>query len=319
MRRCQVGFVGAGGVAARHARVLAGTPGAELVCVTDVDPLRATEFAAAHGLRAVPDVDALLDTGVDAVYVCVPPFAHGGLEETVAAAGRALFVEKPLGLDLTDPERVAKVVSEAGIVTSVGHHWRHSACVRQAADLVADRPARLVSGAWLDKVPPVGWWPRRASSGGQVVEQAVHVLDLARVLVGEITEVYAQADAGPVAPGADVDGATAATLRFASGAVGTLATTCLLGWKHRAGLEVYADGLGLAVTEDELTVRDSGGEVRREVVDPDDARRAVDRAFVDAVLGDRSAVLAPYGEALKTHRVACALAASAVEHRPVVI
>jgi predicted dehydrogenase len=315
MRRCRIGFVGAGGVAARHARVLAAARGAELVCVTDVDPLRAKEFAAGHAVSAVPDLDAVLDTGVDAVYVCVPPFAHGGIEETVAAAGRALFVEKPLGLDLTGPERIAKIVADAGIVTSVGHHWRHSACVRKAAELVADRPARLVCGAWLDKVPPVGWWPRRASSGGQVVEQAVHVLDLARVLAGEIIEVYAQADAEPVAPGADVDGATAATLRFVSGAVGTLATTCRLGWKQRAGLEVYSDGLALAVTEEELTARDAHGDVTREVVDPDDARRAVDRAFVEAVLGDRNAVLVPYEEALRTHRVACALAASAIEHR----
>jgi predicted dehydrogenase len=56
---------------------------------------------------------------------------------------------------------------------------------------MAGRTVRLVHGTWLDKVPPVAWWTDPTRSGGQVVEQAVHVLDLARVLVGEVREVTA--------------------------------------------------------------------------------------------------------------------------------
>jgi myo-inositol 2-dehydrogenase/D-chiro-inositol 1-dehydrogenase len=314
--KCGVGFVGAGGVAARHARVLASLPSARVVAVTDTDALRAEQFAERHGAVAVPGLSELLDSGVDAVYVCVPPFAHGRPEEAIAAAGLAVFVEKPLGLDLEVPQRVAELLDDAGVVTAVGHHWRYSAAVRRAERLLDGCAVRMVCGAWLDKLPPVAWWARRECSGGQLVEQAVHVLDLARVLAGEVSEVYAQPDRASVGPDADIDGATAATLSFASGAVGTLAATWRLGWKHRAGLEVYADDLALSVTEDELVVRD-GGLTTRERVDPDDARFAVDSAFVDAVLGERAAVLVPYAEALRTHRVACALARSADEHRPV--
>ena len=64
----------------------------------------------------------------------------------------------------------------------------------------------------------------------------------------------------PPVDGADVDGATAAVLRFADGAVGTLTTTCVLGWKQRAGLEIHADGLSLSLSETGLYVRDAGGE-----------------------------------------------------------
>ena len=99
-------------------------------------------------------------------------------------------------------------------------------------------------------------------------------------------------------------------LRFAGGAVGTLAATCQLGWKHRACLEVYADGIALAVSEEGLEVREGGGN-RTTSVSPEVAKRAADLAFVQAVLGATGAVRVPYAEALRTHRLACAVAGSA--------
>jgi len=314
MPDCRIGFIGAGGVAARHARVLSMLPEATLISVTDSDSRRAQEFATAYGVRPVPDVRSLLDSGVNAVYVCVPPFAHGRIETAIAKAGFALFVEKPLGLNAKVAGKIARVVTDAGVVTAVGHHWRYSAAVRSAARLLAERPVRLVCGGWLDQVPPVPWWTRLDKSGGQIIEQAVHVLDLARTLVGEVKEVHAMASVRR--PGVDIDRATAVSLRFEGGAVGTFAATCQLAWKHRAGLEVYADELALAITEDELIVRDTQG-VRRQIVDPERAKAAVDRAFVEAVLGDRSSVLVPYEEALRTHRLACTVAASARLNRPI--
>lgn len=194
MAQCRIGFVGAGGVAARHAQTLIQFPQARLVAVTDVDLARSQRFANEYGGYTVPYLDDLLDVGLDAVYVCLPPFAHGAVEETVVGAGVALFVEKPLGLDCAVAERVARAVAAAGVVTATGHHWRYSVAVQEARQLLADRPLRLAVGSWLDLVPPVGWWSQRARSGGQIVEQAVHVLDLARLLVGEVTEVSAFAD-----------------------------------------------------------------------------------------------------------------------------
>ncbi|WP_459715511.1 Gfo/Idh/MocA family protein [Actinophytocola sp. KF-1] len=319
MGGCRIGFVGAGGVADRHARTLAGFQDVSLVAVTDTDGSRAGEFAARHGMTAVGDVRGVLACGVDAVYVCVPPFAHGAVEEELVAARVPMFVEKPVGVDLATPERIAASVAEAGLLTAVGHHWRYSTAVERARQALRDRPARLAIGAWLDKVPPVGWWTRRASSGGQVVEQAIHVLDLARLLLGEVREVHAMADGVPPAVAdADVDGATVVALRFASGAVGTLAATCLLGWKHRAGLEVYADGLAISVAEALVEFRDrDGNDVRQ--VDPDAAKTAADRAFVHAVLGrdDGAGIRTSYADALRTHRLACAIAWSAVRGEPV--
>ena len=319
MVRCRIGIVGAGGVGIRHARTLAGFPEVELVGVADVDAERRTRFAAEFGARPFPDLADLLDSTPDAVYVCVPPFAHGAVEEAVVATGAALFVEKPLALNFPVAERIAGVVAASGVVTAVGHHWRYSTAVHRARELLAGRTVRLALGMWLDKVPPVPWWSHRAGSGGQIVEQAVHVLDLARVLVGEVREVHAFGDgAPPEGPGADIDGATVAILRFGCGAVGTVAASCRLGWKHRAGLEVCADGIALAVTEDGLEARDEHGTTEHRV-DPAAAKAAADRAFVHAVLGRGEAVLVDYADALRTHQLACAVATAATEATRVVL
>jgi predicted dehydrogenase len=312
-----VGIVGAGGVAHRHARVLAGLPDVQVVGVTDVVPDAARSLAVAHGARVFNDVDDLLGAGLHAAYVCVPPFAHGPAERAVVAAKVPMFIEKPIAVNLAIAEEIADRVAEGGLLTAVGHHWRYLSIVEQARALLADRPIRLVSGAWLDKVPPVGWWPRAEQSGGPVVEQAAHVLDLVRHLAGEVSEVYAAGNGVPPrVSGADVDGATVATLRFASGAVGTLAATCVLGWKQRAGIEVYADGLALSLTESALVVRDTNAAETVEV-DPDSARVAVDRAFIEAVRGESHDIRVPYAEALRTHRLALAVAESAATGRPV--
>ncbi|PZF98991.1 Gfo/Idh/MocA family protein [Micromonospora deserti] len=317
MRTCRVGLVGAGGVAQRHARVLGGFADVELLGVTDVVPEAAAQLAAAHGGRAFTTVEELLAAGPDAVYVCVPPFAHGPAEEAVVAAGVPMFVEKPVAVDLATAERIGDLVAGRGLLTGVGHHWRYLPVVDRARELLGDRSVRMVSGTWLDKVPPVAWWSRRDRSGGPVVEQAAHVLDLIRVLVGEATEVTAYGDgAPPPVDGADIDSVTTAALRFAGGAVGTLAAACVLGWKHRAGLEIFADGLALSLAEDGLVVRDADGE-RRFAADPDAARVAVDRAFVDAVRGVGDDVRVPYAEALGTQRLALAIADSARTGRTV--
>ncbi|GGM40447.1 hypothetical protein GCM10011608_26570 [Micromonospora sonchi] len=317
MRVCRVGLVGAGGVARRHARVLSGFPDVELIGVVDATARAAADLATAHRIPAYGDIGQLLAAGPDAVYVCVPPFAHGPIEEAVVAAGVPMFVEKPVAVDLPTAQRIASLVARRGLLTAVGHHWRYLHAVTRARELLAGRTVRLVSGAWLDRVPPVDWWVRRDRSGGPVVEQAAHVLDLIRLLVGEVTEVTAYGDGNPPpVDGADVDSVTAAALRFAGGAVGTLGAACVLGWKHRAAVEILADGLALTLAEDALVIRDADGQ-RQLDADPDGARVAVDRAFVDAVRGVGDDVRVPYAEALATHRLAMAVAESAATGRTV--
>jgi len=302
----RVGLVGAGGVGARHARTLAGFPDVELAGICDPAPGARDALADELGVTAVDEVASLLRRRPDAVWLCVPPFAHGDLELTVVAAGLPFFVEKPLAADLPTAERVARAVAASGLPTATGYHWRHLDTVERARVTLEGARVRLVDARWWGPVPPPAWWGQEQRSGGQVVEQATHVLDLVRLLAGEVVEVTGGA-APSTAPGRDVPDATAAMLRFASGAVGTASTSCVLPALAAAGLHVVADGLGVQLTETELRLSTPDGEVRAEPTV--DARRAVDRAFLDVLSGRPPARgLVDVGEALRTHRLAWAVA-----------
>jgi myo-inositol 2-dehydrogenase/D-chiro-inositol 1-dehydrogenase len=305
----RVGLIGAGSVGARHARTLARFDDVELMGIADVVPGAADALAAELGAPVVDQVADLLRQAPDAVWLCVPPFAHGELELAVVRAGVPFFVEKPLAADLPAAEEVAAAVVASALPTATGYHWRHLDTVGRAAEVLAAHPPRLVTVSWQDKVPPPAWWRSTALSGGQVVEQATHVLDLARVLAGEVAEVRAAA-APSTDPARDVADATTALLRFASGAVGTLAVSCTLPGKGRAGIDVAGDGVLVELTETSLRATSGDGV---ETAEPTvDARTAVDRAFVDVLSGRPApAGLVDHAEAMRTHRLACAITESA--------
>jgi len=151
----RIGLVGAGGVGSRHARVLSGLPDVEVVGVADPDVASADRLAGIHGARAFPDAESLArTTRPDALYVCVPPFAHGEPEAVAVEHNLALFVEKPLAADLPTAERTGAAIAAAGLVTATGYHWRCLDTVQRARALLDDRPAGLVAARWIDKVPP---------------------------------------------------------------------------------------------------------------------------------------------------------------------
>ncbi|WP_222264495.1 Gfo/Idh/MocA family protein [Modestobacter marinus] len=305
----RVGLVGAGGVGARHARTLAGFDDVELVAVSDPVTAAAQALAEAVGCAVEDDVDRLLRSGLDAVWLCVPPFAHGPLETSVVRAGVPFFVEKPLAADLAVAEQVAAAVAAAGLPTATGYHWRHLDTVERARTVLSGTAVRLVSARWWGSTPPPAWWSRSDSSGGQVVEQATHVLDLVRVLAGEVAEVGGLA-APSTAGGRDVPDATAAVLRLESGAVGTVSTSCVLPAAVAAGIDVAADGVAVELTETALRVRTRDGD--QQAAPAVDGRHAVDRAFVDVLSGSAAVPgLVDVGEALRTHRLAWAVTEAA--------
>jgi myo-inositol 2-dehydrogenase/D-chiro-inositol 1-dehydrogenase len=358
----RIGMVGAGAVAARHLRTLLAMEGVRVAGVADPALERARELAEAAGGAAYPNhMELLAAEPLDAVYICVPPFAHGAPELAAIDAGLPFFVEKPVAIDLETAAGIAARLAARPLLTCTGYHWRWLDIFDRAAALLAGRPARLVQIAWLDKVPPPPWWQRRDGSGGQIIEQTTHVLDTARGLVGEVTEVHAFASraagdpppgsaepqaagnppprtAGPrtgrvadgedegagvsttpaaastTLPGADIDEVTVASLRFAGGALGTVASTCLLPRLQRAGVQVVADGLSLELSETELAV-DADGR-RRVWAAEADARPRPDRDFVAAVRGGPDAIRVPWPEAYRTHLLALAITRSAEEGRP---
>jgi len=313
----RIGMVGGGFIARRHVETLTALPEVVVAAVCDVRPDRAAAVAAGCGARPYTDCEQMLaETPLDAVHVCVPPGARGGPERAVLRRGLPLFAEKPLAADLDTAEEIAAEVQAAGVVTATGYHWRYLDTVEQARTLLVGRPPALVVGSWLDRTPGSPWWPVRSVSGGQLVEQVTHLFDLARLLAGEVSTISAVAASSPSGAG-DIDHVAAATLRFRSGAIGTVAASCLLRRGWRIALEVVADGLALALTEHDLTV-DDGTELRRVPVAVDPLLRE-DADFVAAVRGEPVRPRATYADALATHRLAVTAARAAATGAEIVV
>ncbi len=320
MSRTRVGLIGCGFIGSRHLRNLVAFPDVDVVAVMDV--CRDRRSAAGQLARARTygsHAEMLGGEELDCVFICVPPFAHGDPETVALARGLPFFVEKPLAADLAVAERIAQRVRDLGVVTAVGYHWRYLDIVETARELLDGTPARLVLGRWLDETPPPPWWIVERQSGGQFVEQATHLFDLVRMLVGEVETVYAAGSktARPGFPASDILDVSTATLNFTSGAVGTISSTCLLHWLHRVTLEIIGEGLALELTETDLLVQRAGDRwLHQEAADPFVRE---DRDFIDAVQGKPNRVRAPYAEALLTHRLAIGAARSAHEGRPVAV
>ncbi|WP_134767642.1 Gfo/Idh/MocA family oxidoreductase [Nocardioides sp. 1609] len=311
-RRTRVGCVGTGFIAGKHLSALAGFDDVDVVAVADNVEERVAAAASAHDARAYTDgVDLVESEDLDAVWFCVPPFAHGALEEAAVRRGLPFLVEKPLAHDYATAERIAGLVDGAGLLTAAGYHWRHLDLVHRVQQLVSDRPPLLLTGSWLDSTPPVPWWAHRGRSGGQQVEQTTHLFDLARLLVGEVSDlstVHVPAVAGD-GPEDRVPLASAVSLRFDSGAVGSVVSARVLPARHRVGVQLVGEGYVVdlverAIGDHELTVTSETGTVsERSHQDP---IAAEDRAFLDAVAGRSDGVRCSYAEALRTHAVAWA-------------
>lgn len=306
MKMIRVGFIGVGNISRRHFNALGRMRDhAEIVAVCDLVEDRARSVARELGAVAYTSSHQMLATErLDAIYVCLPPDAHVDQELTAAARGIHLFVEKPLPLDIEKAEAIARNVRRAGIVTAVGFHWRYLSHVRGLRDTLATERVGMATGSFMNLLPGTPWWRVASRSGGQVVEQAVHVFDMARFLLGDAETVHANYARRVMQdePGFDQDDVHVVNLRFRSGAVASFAVTSILHRRWRVGLDIFCRNRVYRVRDDELEIDDRDG--IRTVPNTVDAGFAETDAFIRAIVtGDRSGILSDYDDALLTQRV----------------
>ena len=286
MDEVRLGLIGTGTVAmSYHCDKWEGLTGARVTAVCDADPGRAERAAARFGARVYPTAAELLGSGeVDGVFIFLPPFAHDDIELVAVRHGIPFFVEKPVALDLGYAREVAAAVAGAGLLTSVGYNWRYAEPTDAAREALTGQRVAMAVGQWNGGLPGVPWWRRVEQSGGQIVEQATHIADLARYLVGDVRTVSAHGFRGLFddVEGYDVEDATAALLAFESGAIGTLVCTDLApAGAFQAGLTVYGRDLVVAVTN--TSARISTPRRAVEALPGVNPYLREDQAFVDAV------------------------------------
>ncbi|KIW30449.1 uncharacterized protein PV07_06191 [Cladophialophora immunda] len=217
----------------RHLQHVVEEPEAELVAIIDPDVV-GSELASQHHcpcFRVVPDFLASLEAGeisADAVILATPNHTHAPLATQFVVAGLAVLVEKPFTATGAEGRALLKARSEAPLgkaVIMVGHHRRHNPytiAVKKAID--EGRLGRIVAinGVWAMRKPPEYFavdWRRQLGSGGVVLNNAIHEIDILQYLLGDIVEVYAVE--GVKERTHPVDETVLTTMKFASGAVGS--------------------------------------------------------------------------------------------------
>lgn len=311
-KQVRVGFIGCGGIAAFHFSHFKDQkiPDAKVVAVCDLIDERAAKAAEMFGASPYKSYAEMLQREkLDAVYICVEPCAHNGMELMAIEKGCHLFVEKPVALDIGYARTVANALKNRKLIHAAGFQDRYLDFVPQMKSWVASRKIGFFNGYWVGGMPGVWWWRRRDTSGGQAVEQTIHTFDMCRHLFGEIVAVQAFGRRGIITDveNYDTEDASAVNLKFANGIIGTVYSGCFIrGGGGKNGINAYAmegvmeyeERIGVTIREANRTITMKTG---------NDYGQEEDDAFIQAILeNDQSLILSPYGEAVKNLEVTLA-------------
>ncbi|MFL5321528.1 MAG: Gfo/Idh/MocA family protein [Myxococcaceae bacterium] len=312
-RPLRTAIVGCGRMGQQHARSVAAL-GHTVSIVCDVDAARANGLSAQHpGCRAVTAPETISWDTVDAAFICTPPFARGPVEIAAASAGVALFLEKPIGLASSTGRAMLAAVRDSGVVSSVGYMNRYRSSVSRAREVLQAHAPLGFTANWVGAAYKVPWWGDPSLSGGQINEQCTHVIDLARYLVGEVTQVDAFSQPSPDGRG---DASVAMLLRFDRGMLGTITCGCLAEEKQ-IGARIFTRTGQLAL--DGWDFKGSASGAHRDVFEgpgQDDVFVDECAAFLNAVaMRDRSGIRSDLEDALKTQEVVDAVVASLAARR----
>ena len=318
----KIGFVGTGGIANSHLRNLVEMENVCIAALCDIDESRVNAAVENYGGQAYTDYRKMFDgADLDAVYFCLPPFAHSDAEIIAVERGFHLLVQKPVVLELETGIRIAEAIEKSGVISCVGYQGRYNNVATAARDFLKDKTVGMVACHRWGGIAggPSHWWRVMEKSGGMLHEQATHQLDMIRYTAGEIVEVY-KIDAMKINIDQEnntIPDAEVVTLQFESGAVGYISTSSALingGGGSRTDFIVeghytlqLAWGDARIISKDAATIEVSDGQPL-----------SIDEAFIQAIqTGDRSLIRSSYADGLKSAAVSIAANQSSREGRPV--
>ena len=257
-RKLRFGIIGSGVIGRIHAEAISSLPDAQLVAVADVIPKLAQELAEKFHVTPYEDIqDMLAHEELDVVDICTPSGQHGEHAGQVMRSGRHVIVEKPMEISRAAIEEMLRVQQETGMKLAVISQHRFDPVTRQVHDQVEEQAfGRLVLGNAI-----IPWWRSQAyydsgawrgtwklDGGGVLMNQSIHSIDLLQWLMGPVRSVFAYTDT--LVHHMETEDVAVAVLRFANGALGTIAATTGAYPGTGARIEIYGDK-GSAVIEDD--------------------------------------------------------------------
>lgn len=235
-------------------------PGATLTAVMRRDGAKARDYAARHGVPRWTDDAAALIGGddVDAVYVATPPSSHAEHVRAAAAAGKPVYVEKPMGLTLSECDAMNAACRRAGVPLFVAYYRRALPRFERARELIqggaigTPRMVRLTLSlhAPSDEDRTTWRFDPEIAGGGLFMDLGSHAFDLLDHWLGPVADVEGHAVA--VHPSGRVEDEVSARFTFASGVHGVAAFALsganpedelvVVGTHGRLSVPVFADG-----------------------------------------------------------------------------
>jgi predicted dehydrogenase len=326
MSKTKIGIVGCGWFGNFHLDNLLKRQDVEVVALVNGgdDALQKTgQKVTAAGLFHSYEEMLEQQSDLDALIVCVQPHRHGNLERDAAARGIHLYVEKPISNDLSQARANLAHIESSGIICSVGYQERYANGIEESKNALGNSAPGYLFGSWMGGAPGVSWWRDKAKSGGQIVEQCTHIVDLMRYFAGEAEQVFTLPGSNyqPSAADFTAESSSAASILFQNGAVANLATACFFGKKavDAVGLRVFAPELQLEYSFNRGIRCFDKEQSQQYDFTGDHHARALD-AFIKAVqLSDASLIRSTYRDALESLRLTIALQLSIEEKRPVLV
>ena len=253
----RIAVLGVGRIGKMHAEIIARQiPGAALAMVQDVNGDGARAVGTELGVPFTTDLaDVWSNADVDAVAICSSTDTHVDLLIGAARAGKAIFCEKPISLDLAKVDAALAVVSEAGVPLQIGFNRRFDpahASVRDAVLTGAVGDVHMVRITSRDPAPPPIAYVK--VSGGLFLDMMIHDFDMARFVTGsEVVEVFAKAAVRvdpAIGEAGDVDTAVV-VLTHENGCITTIDNSRQAVYGYDQRVEAFGSG-GMAASENPL-------------------------------------------------------------------
>jgi len=320
----RIAFVGTGNIAVQHMKYLSMFSDVEISGLYDIneDILRTRRYE--FGGETYNSIDKMLDTlEPDAVFICVPPYAHGEAELACIERSVPFFVEKPLSNDLTLAKNIAHTVGCSDIITAVGYMNRYRHGVQKARNLLKSHPVTLIHGAWLIGTPINHLWlTQKKLSGGQLIEQTTHLFDLIRYLCGEVSSIHCYGAKGfiQLTSTYDTEDASGVLIQLESGAVASVISSWSSGLEHSIYLRLFGPDIYIEFDDWEFDTKIIMRERSYPLEIPGEKNifAIEDRAFIDAVkYNDPSGILSDYEDGVRSLELSFAANESLETGKPV--
>ncbi|HJQ14688.1 MAG TPA: Gfo/Idh/MocA family oxidoreductase [Anaerolineales bacterium] len=235
MKRLRTAILGCGGFARVHAKnLITLSDEIELTAFCDHHDTNARRFSEEYtggkGSIFTHHREMFEKANLDLAVICLPPFAHSDEVEAAAEHGVHFLIEKPIALSSEHAWRMVEAAEKARIKTQVGFMSRFGAAVERLKELIASGEAGstgLMSARYFCNSLHAAWWRDRSKSGGQLVEQVIHMVDLMRYLMGDPVSVYSRQENLFHREIADytVEDVSATVFGFQNGALGVIYAT----------------------------------------------------------------------------------------------